>query len=71
MNLLFTMVYEFSEQEDMFSRLTEKKQVRIPDEIIEKLGLKIGNLLIFIEDGEDIILKKVPGEKIAQLMMKK
>ncbi len=65
------MVYEFSEQEDMFSRLTEKKQVRIPDEIIKKLDLKTGNLLIFIEKDGEIILKKVPGEKIAQLVMKK
>ena len=64
------MVYEFSGQEDIFSRLTQKKQVRIPDEIIDKLELKIGNLIIFVEKDGDIILKKVPGEKIAQMVMK-
>jgi len=57
------------------SKLSEKKQITLSKEIIEKLDLKIDGYVIFLEKetnlGNDIVIKKVSGEEVADLIMKK
>ena len=54
-----------------FCKLTEKKLIRLPDEAIKKLELQEGDSLILIEKGNDVVVRKVLGEEVASLMMKK
>jgi len=54
-----------------FCKLTEKKLIRLPDEAIKKLELQEGDSLILIEKGNDVVVRKVSGEEVASLMMKK
>ena len=52
------------------SKLGEKKQVRIPNKAIDKLEIKTDDDLIFLEKGGEVIIKKVQGEEVADLVMK-
>ncbi|MBL6936221.1 MAG: AbrB/MazE/SpoVT family DNA-binding domain-containing protein [Alphaproteobacteria bacterium] len=44
------------------SRLTSKAQTVIPKTVREKLGLKPGDLLRYIEENNRIVIEKVRGE---------
>lgn len=44
------------------SRLTSKAQTVIPKKVREKLGLKPGDLLRYIEEDNRIVIEKVRGE---------
>lgn len=53
------------------SKLGEKKQVRIPNKAIEKLEINTDDDVIFLEEKGEVIIKKVQGEEVADLIMKK
>ncbi|MFH1133221.1 MAG: AbrB/MazE/SpoVT family DNA-binding domain-containing protein [Nanoarchaeota archaeon] len=44
------------------ARVSSRGQVAIPSQIREALGLEEGNKLVFIFDGENLIIKKASAE---------
>lgn len=40
------------------SVVTRRFQVTIPKEVRELLSLKVGDMIVFVKRGEDIVLKK-------------
>ena len=48
--------------------VTTKGQVTIPKEIREALGLREGDRVLFILEGERAVIRKVSGEKITEVL---
>ena len=50
--------------------LTTKGQITIPKEIRETLGLREGDKVIFILEGERVVIRKVSGEKLSEILIR-
>jgi len=48
--------------------VTSKGQITIPKEIREALGLMEGDKVIFILEGERVVVRKVSGEKLSEIL---
>jgi len=48
--------------------VTTKGQVTIPKDIREALGLRAGDRVIFIIEGERAVIRKVSGEKLSEVL---
>ena len=48
--------------------VTTKGQVTIPKEIREALGLMEGDKVVFILEGERVVVRKVSGGKISEIL---
>lgn len=52
------------------SSISSKGQVTIPKEIREELGIKEGDKVIFLLDGDRAIIKKVNEQKLSNILSK-
>jgi len=50
--------------------ITTKGQTTIPKEIREKSGLREGDRAIFIIEGERVVIRKVSGEKLSDILIR-
>lgn len=50
--------------------ITTKGQVTIPKEIREALGLREGDRVIFLIEGEKVVIRKVSSEKLSEIIMR-
>lgn len=50
------------------SSITTKGQVTIPKEIREALGLREGDKVVFIIEGDRAMIRKVSGEKLSKIL---
>ncbi len=50
------------------SSVTSKGQVTIPKEIRDSLGITKGDRVIFLKDGDVVIIRKVTDEKLTDLL---
>ena len=50
--------------------ITTKGQITIPEEIREKLGLREGDRAIFVIEGERVVIRKVSGEKLSDILIR-
>jgi len=50
--------------------VARKGQITIPKEIRETLRLREGDRVIFILEGERVVIRKVSGEKLSEILMK-
>ena len=48
------------------SRVTRNYQVTVPREIRELAGVKVGDTLLFIREGEDVVLRKIDKDLLAK-----
>jgi len=48
--------------------ITTKGQVTIPKEIREALGLMEGDKVVFMLEGERVVVRKVSGEKLSEIL---
>ncbi|MBI2144854.1 AbrB/MazE/SpoVT family DNA-binding domain-containing protein [Candidatus Woesearchaeota archaeon] len=44
------------------SRVTRNYQVTVPREIRELADIKVGDTLLFVKDGEEVVLKRIDKE---------
>ena len=51
--------------------VTSKGQVTIPKEIRETLGVIEGDRLIFLVEGDKVVLKKVGSEKLTDILSRR
>ena len=52
-------------------KVTSKGQVTIPKEIRETLGVIEGDKLIFLVEGDRVILRKVGSEKLSDILSRR
>jgi AbrB family looped-hinge helix DNA binding protein len=52
-------------------KVTSKGQVTIPKEIRETLGVNEGDKLIFLVEGDRVILRKVGSEKLSDILSRR
>jgi antitoxin PrlF len=52
------------------SSVTSKGQVTIPKDIREALGVSEGDKVIFQADGDTVTLRKVPKDKLSDILMR-
>jgi len=52
------------------SSITTKGQVTIPKEIREALGLREGDRIVFAVEGERVVIRKVSGEKLSEILIR-
>lgn len=52
--------------DEVIAQVTNKKIVRLPDKIIEKLGLENGGFLHFIMTDKNITIKKAEFKKFGE-----
>lgn len=50
--------------------VTTKGQITIPKEIREALGIREGDRLIFLIEGERVVIRKVSGEKLSEVLIR-
>ena len=50
--------------------VTTKGQVTIPKEIREALGLKEGDRVVFMIEGERVVIRKVYGERLSEILIR-
>jgi AbrB family looped-hinge helix DNA binding protein len=50
------------------SPVSEKGQVTIPKEIRDSLGLKRGDRVVFLEVGEQVVLRKAKSGKLSEAL---
>lgn len=48
--------------------VTSKGQVTIPKEIRQALGIKEGDKVIFLVQGKQAVIKKVPAERLSDIL---
>lgn len=48
--------------------ITTKGQITIPKEIREKLGLNKGDKVLFVIEGDQVIIRKVTREKLSDIL---
>ena len=48
------------------SRVTRNYQVTVPREIRELAGVKVGDTLLFVREGEDVVLRKIDKDLLVQ-----
>ena len=48
------------------SRVTRNYQVTVPREIRELVDIKVGDMLLFIREGEEVVLRKINKDLLAQ-----
>ena len=53
------------------STVTSKSQVTIPKEIRETLGVLEGDRLIFLVEGNKVVLRKVGSEKLSDILSRR
>ena len=53
------------------STVTSKGQVTIPKEIRETLGVIEGDKLVFLVEGDKIVLRKVDSEKLSDILSRR
>ncbi len=51
--------------------VTSKGQVTIPKEIRETLGVNEGDKLIFLVEGDKVVLRKVGSEKLSDILSRR
>jgi antitoxin PrlF len=51
--------------------VTSKGQVTIPKEIRETLGVNEGDKLIFLVEGDKVVLRKVGSEKLTDILSRR
>lgn len=51
--------------------VTSKGQVTIPKEIRETLGVNEGDKLIFLLEGDEVVLRKVGSEKLTDILSRR
>ncbi len=52
-------------------KVTSKGQVTIPKEIRETLGVIEGDKLIFLVEGDKVVLRKVGSEKLSDILSRR
>ncbi len=52
-------------------KVTSKGQVTIPKEIRETLGVNEGDKLIFLVEGDKVVLRKVGSEKLSDILSRR
>jgi len=52
-------------------KVTSKGQVTIPKEIRETLGVNEGDKLLFLVEGDKVILRKVGSEKLSDILSRR
>ncbi len=52
-------------------KVTSKGQVTIPKEIRETLGVNEGDKLIFLVEGDKVLLRKVGSEKLSDILSRR
>lgn len=52
-------------------KVTSKGQVTIPKEIRETLGVNEGDKLIFLVEGDKVVLRKVGSEKLTDILSRR
>jgi AbrB family looped-hinge helix DNA binding protein len=50
--------------------ITTKGQITIPKEIREALGLREGDRVIFMIEGERAVIRKVSGERLSEILIR-
>lgn len=50
--------------------VTTKGQITIPKEIREALGLREGDKVIFMIEGERVVIRKVSEEKLSEILIR-
>ncbi len=50
------------------SSVTTKGQVTIPKEIREALGIREGDKIVFVIEGERAVIRKAAGEKLSEIL---
>lgn len=50
--------------------ITTKGQITIPKEIRDALNLKEGNRVIFIIEGDKVVIRKVSSEKLSEILLR-
>ncbi|NQT08037.1 AbrB/MazE/SpoVT family DNA-binding domain-containing protein, partial [Candidatus Bathyarchaeota archaeon] len=53
------------------STVSSKGQVTIPKEIRETLGVNEGDKLIFLVEGDKVVLRKVGSEKLSAILSRR
>ncbi|MBI2549910.1 AbrB/MazE/SpoVT family DNA-binding domain-containing protein [Candidatus Woesearchaeota archaeon] len=48
------------------SRVTRNYQVTVPREIRELADIKVGDMVLFIKEGEDVVLRKIDKELLGK-----
>jgi antitoxin PrlF len=48
------------------SRVTRNYQVTVPREVREIIDIKVGDTLLFVKEGEDVVLKKIDKDLLSK-----